>query len=127
MQGMTSYKYAVIRIVPRVDRDEFINAGVILYQAERGYLKAKTLIRDAQLKALSSEIDTNTISRHLKAFELICEGDSSAGPIARLSKSERFQWLTSPRSTIIQTSPVKAGVGAAPDTELKELTNRLVA
>jgi hypothetical protein len=122
----TPYKYAVIRVVPRVDRDEFINAGVIFYHPDRAYLKARTVLKDERLRALSLGADPKAIRRHLSGIERICAGDKQAGPIARLSKSERFEWLTSPRSTMIQTSPVKSGLADVSEDELDNLTLELV-
>lgn len=123
----TPYKYAVIRVVPRVDRDEFINAGVIFFHPEQGYLRARTLLSEPRLRALSSRVDIEQVQRHLHAIERICEGAADAGPIAQMKKSDRFHWLTSPRSTVIQTSAVKMGLAESPEEELENLTLDLVA
>jgi hypothetical protein len=122
----TPYKYAVIRVVPRVDRDEFLNAGVIFYHPDRSFLKARTVLKDDRIRALSAGIDLKAVRRHLSGIERICAGDQKGGPIARLSKSERFEWLTSPRSTMIQTSPVKSGLASVSEEELDNLTSELV-
>ena len=123
----TPYKYAVIRVVPRVDRDEFINAGVIFFHPEQGFLGARTMLSEEKLRALSSRVDMEQVKRHLHGIVRICEGDADAGPIAKMKKSDRFHWLTSPRSTMIQTSAVKMGMADSPESELESLTAELVA
>lgn len=105
-----SFDYTVIRVVPRVERQEFINAGVVVYCPEKRYLAARIHLDSERLKALWPEVDEEVVRAHLEAFPLICAGDASAGPIAQLSQGERFHWLSSPRSTIIQPSPVHTGV-----------------
>ena len=120
------YRYATVRVVPRVDRDEFINAGVIVFSPERRYLKAAVRISEKRLQALWPGIDLNLIGRHLRAVPLLCQGEPTAGPIAQLALKERFHWLTAPRSTIIQTSPVRTGLSDTLDTELDRLMQELV-
>jgi len=105
-----SFDYAVIRVVPRVERQEFINAGVVVFCLEMRYLVARTRLNEQRLKALWPEVDLELIREHLNAFERICAGDAAAGPIAELSQRERFHWLVSARSTIIQPSPVHTGI-----------------
>jgi DUF3037 family protein len=105
-----SFDYAILRVVPRVDREEFINAGVVVFCLEKRYLDARILINNERLRALWPELDVELVRAHLDAVPRICMGDASAGPIAKLSQRERFHWLTSPRSTIIQPSPVHTGV-----------------
>lgn len=122
----TPYKYAVIRVVPRVDRDEFINAGVIFFHPDDKFLKARTLLSEKRLRALSSRIDMDQVKRHLAAIEKICAGDPTAGPVARMKQSDRFHWLTSPRSTVIQTSAVKTGLSDVSEAELADLTREWV-
>jgi len=111
-----SFDYAVLRVVPRVERQEFLNTGVIVFCRERRYLAAKVTVDEARLRALWSHLEIQAIRQHTDAIVRICAGDSSAGPIAALSQSERFHWLTSPRSTTIQTSPVHTGI--CQDTEV---------
>jgi hypothetical protein len=111
-----SFDYAVLRVVPRVERQEFLNTGVIVFCRERRYLAAKVTIDEARLCALWNHLEIEAIRQHTDAIVRICAGDFSAGPIAALSQNERFHWLTSPRSTIIQTSPVHTGI--CQDTEL---------
>ena len=105
-----SFDYAVLRVVPRVDREEFINAAVVLFCLEKRYLDARVALNPDRLRALWPDADTDLIRQHLDAIPRICSGDPSAGPIARLSQRERFHWLTSPRSTILQPGPVHTGV-----------------
>ena len=110
-----SFDYAVLRVVPRVERQEFINAAVVAFCPEKRYLDARIHLDALRLQALWPEADADLIRQHLEAVRRICAGDPAAGPIARLSQRERFHWLVSPRSTIIQPSPVHTGV--CDDTE----------
>ena len=106
---MHAYDYAVIRVVPRVERGEFVNVGVVLSCKTGDFLEARIELDDNRLCALAPELDLETIRAHLAAFPTICAGGAKAGPIGQLSKRERFHWLTAPRSTMIQTSPVHTG------------------
>ena len=117
----TSFDYAAIRVVPRVERQEFINSGVVFFCLEKRYLAARIHLDEQRLKALWPAIDVELVREHLEAIPRICAGDPAAGPIARLSQRERFHWLISPRSTIIQLSPVHTGLCESTD----ELTERL--
>jgi Protein of unknown function (DUF3037) len=121
-----SFDYALLRVVPRVERQEFINAGVVVYCPEKRYLAARIRFDAARLKALWPEADGALVAQHLEAVERICAGDTSAGPIARLSQRERFHWLTSPRSTIIQPSPVHTGVCDGTDELLDRLEKQFL-
>ncbi|MGA8162945.1 MAG: DUF3037 domain-containing protein [Acidobacteriaceae bacterium] len=105
-----SFDYAVLRVVPRVEREEFINAAVVLFCLEKRYLDARVALNAERLRALWPDADLDLIRQHLDAIPRICAGAPSAGPIARLSQRERFHWLTSPRSTILQPGPVHTGV-----------------
>ncbi|HSY73610.1 MAG TPA: DUF3037 domain-containing protein [Alloacidobacterium sp.] len=127
MPAQSSFDYAVIRVVPRVEREEFVNAGVIVFCLERNFLAARVHVDDERLKALWPEIDVDLVQQHLEAFPRISAGDPSAGPIARLSLRERFHWLVSPRSTIIQVSPVHTGICESPEQALDRLFERLAA
>ena len=120
------YEYAVIRVLPRVDREEFINVGVILYCAPKSFLRAECDIDDARLKAFVGDADLSELNEHLESLCRICKGGEEAGPIGKLSIGERFRWLTAPRSTIVQTSPVHTGLTADPDKTLKDLMSKLV-
>ena len=104
-----TYDYAIIRVVPRVERGEFLNAGVILACQDAGFLDARIELDEARLLALDPGADLATIAQHLAAIPAICAGGKRAGPLALLSRRERFDWLTAPRSALIQTSPVHTG------------------
>ena len=110
MHMPASFDYAVIRVVPRVERQEFINAGILVYCPEKRFLDARIHLDEARLLALWPEVDVDVVKHHLAAFPRICAGDPAAGPIAKLAQRERFHWLSSPRSTIIQPSPVHTGI-----------------
>lgn len=126
MSAQSSFDYAVIRVVPRVEREEFVNAGVIVFCLEENFLSARVQIDAERLKALWPEIDVELVRQHLEAFPKVSAGDPSAGPIAQLSLRERFHWLVSPRSTMIQVSPVHSGIcGANPQEALDRLFKRL--
>jgi hypothetical protein len=121
-----SYDYAVIRVVPRVDRQEFINAGVILWCQERNLLEARTALDETRLRALHPEVDIEAVRRHLASFAIVCAGGPDSGPIGQLPRRERFDWLVAPRSTIIQCSPVHSGrCTEAPDLA-QALLDRMV-
>ncbi|HEV3031519.1 MAG TPA: DUF3037 domain-containing protein [Polyangia bacterium] len=125
-----AFSYAVVRVVPRVEREEFVNAGVSLFCAERRYLGCRLLDPTrlaARLRALAPHVDANEIVRHLETWRAVCEGDATAGPIAAMSVSERFHWLVAPRSTSIQTSAVHAGIADDPAATLAHLFETLVA
>jgi len=123
----SSFDYAILRVVPRVDREEFINAGVVVFCLEKKYLDARIALHADRLRALWPDIDVDLVREHLDAVLRICQGDPSAGPIARLSQRERFHWLTSPRSTIIQPSPVHTGVCDTPDGLLDRLAMQFLS
>lgn len=110
MPALASFDYALLRVVPRVERQEFINAGVVVYCPEKRYLAARIRFDQGRLQALWPQVDAALVQQHLQAVERICSGDPAAGPIAQLSPRERFHWITAPRSTIIQPSPVHTGV-----------------
>jgi hypothetical protein len=120
-----SFDYAVLRVVPRVDREEFVNAGVIVFCAEQPFLGARVHIDESRLKALWPALDVDLVRQHLEAVPRICAGDPSAGAIARLAPRERFHWLVAPRSTIIQVSPVHSGLCESPLEALERLFRQL--
>jgi len=122
----SSYDYAVIRVTPRVDREEFVNAGVVLFCLERRYLAARVQLDEQRLRALWPDIDVETVRSGLDAFVRVSEGVEDAGPIARLSQRQRFHWLTSPRSTVVQISPVHSGLCEEPEAALDRLMQKLV-
>lgn len=123
MHALASYDYAIIRVVPRVERQESINAGVILFCRTRRFLGARVALDRVRLAALAPSTDPEEIGRHLEGIPLICAG---AGPIGALSLAERFHWLVSPRSTVIQTSAVHSGLCADPADALDRLMERVV-
>ena len=126
MPARSSFDYAIVRVVPRVERQEFLNAGVILFCLERDFLKAKVAVDEPRLRALWPEVDVDLVRHHLEAIPKICAGLPEAGPIARLSLRERFHWLVAPRSTIIQVSPVHTGLCAAPELAVDEIFQKMV-
>ena len=126
MPGPNSFDYAVVRVVPRVERGEFINVGIILICRAKRYLRAKIELNEARLLALFPGIDLAELKEHLEVIPKICAGTPDSGPIGQLSQQERFHWLVAPRSTIIQVSPPHAGFCSAPDNTLEDLLNLLV-
>jgi len=127
MQGNHLFEYAVIRIVPRVEREEFLNVGVILYCKKPPFLQTKITLNQHRLLALYPDIDIEEIQSHLHAFEQIIAGDEKAGPIALLDLASRFRWLTAKRSTILQTSVVHPGLCKDPAATLSHLHKQLVS
>jgi hypothetical protein len=121
------FDYAVVRVVPRVERGEFVNAGVIVSCPSKKYLKARVELDAERLAALDPTFDRETVERHLAAIPLICEGGAAAGPIGLLPQRARFHWLVAPRSTIIQTSPVHTGFCDDGDRILEHLFRTMVS
>ena len=126
MHAPCSYDYAVIRVVPRVERQEFVNAGVILWCQEQDTLEARVDLDVERLHTLDAAVDLDAVRRHLASIEIICAGGSDAGPIGKLSKRERFDWLVAPRSTIIQTSAVHSGRCTDAGATMEQLLNTMV-
>jgi hypothetical protein len=126
MQGNHLFEYAIIRVVPRVEREEFLNVGVIVYCKKPAFLQTKITLNETRLLALYPDIDLEEIQAHLRAFEQIIAGDLSAGPIAALDIASRFRWLTAKRSTILQTSVVHPGLCKDPVSTLDHLHEQLV-
>ena len=120
------FQYAIVRVVPRVERGECVNAGVVLFCRPRKYLAARVALDEARLLALAPDAEVDAVRGHLDAFRRIAAGEPDAGPIAALPPSERFHWLVAPASTIIQCSPVHTGLSDDPDAELEHLVERLV-
>jgi hypothetical protein len=110
MQENHLFEYSVIRVVPKVEREEFVNVGVILLCSKQKFLKAAIQLNDQRLVALYPEIDKVVLQEHIQSFIRICEGGPDSGPIGQLPLSERFRWLTAARSTMVQTSPVHPGL-----------------
>lgn len=126
MPAPSSYDYALIRVVPRVERGEFINAGAIVFCRTARYLAAAVELDEARLAALAPGLDAGEVRRHLDLIPLICRGGRAAGPIGALSLAERFHWLVAPRSTLIQTSPVHCGLCDDPAAVLPHLLETMV-
>ena len=122
----SQFQYAIVRVVPRVERGECLNAGVVLLCRPRRFLAAKVGLDEARLRAIAPDADPATILPHLAAIERIAAGDRSAGPLARLTAAERFHWLVAPSSTVIQPSDVHTGMSEDPAAELEHLFERLV-
>jgi hypothetical protein len=120
------FEYAVIRVVPRVEREEFLNAGVVLYCRDKKFLDVKYTLNKQRISALCAEIDCEELKEHLFSFEKICRGDASGGPIAALDLASRFRWLTATRSTIVQSSKVHPGFCEDPKEMLEKLHQELV-
>lgn len=126
MPAADTYDYAVIRIVPRVEREEFINAGVILSCPWQDFLDARVHLDAERLQALHPEVDIELVAQHLRVIPLVCRGGTDAGPIGGLPQRQRFHWLVAPRSTIIQTSAVHSGLCGDPAAALEHLVQRMV-
>ena len=126
MHDHCSYDYAVIRVVPRVDREEFLNVGIIISCPAKDFLEARIELDESQLLAFDPTLDIEAIRNHLASIPRICAGGPDAGPIGQLSQRERFHWLVAPRSTIIQTSRVHTGRCTDPDPVSERLLDRMV-
>jgi hypothetical protein len=125
--ALNSFDYATLRIVPCAERAEFVNAGVVLHCPEAAFLGCRVLLDEERLRALWPALELDVVREHLTAFPRIAAGDPEAGPIAKLSRRERFHWMVAPRSTMIQVSPVHAGICDTPAEMLEGLFRRLVA
>lgn len=123
---LASYDYAVIRVVPRVERGEQINAGVIVSCPTRGYLEAAIALDAAKLRALDPTVDAAEVDAALALIPWIAAGDPRGGPVASLPRGERFHWLVAPRSAMVQTSPVHTGLCTDPADAIAQLLARLV-
>ena len=126
MHVTNSYDYAVIRVVPCVERGECLNVGVILYCPTRRFLGALLHLNQERLSVLAPRLDFSALQQQLEHLVQICYGEEKSGPVGQLSQSERFHWLVAPRSTIIQTSPVHSGVCSDPEATLQSLLKKLV-
>jgi hypothetical protein len=121
-----SFDYAVLRIVPRVEREEFVNAGVVLFCLARDFLEARVELDRARVLAVFPGADLALIEEHLLAVPRICAGGEGSGPIGKLSRRERFHWLVAPRSTVLQVSPVHSGLCEDPERALGHLMDGMV-
>ena len=121
MQEKHLYEYAVIRVVPRVEREEFLNVGVILFCKKAKFIKMLFVIGESKIKLFSSELDLEQVQLNLDSFQKIAHGDKNGGPIAQFEMPERFRWLTALRSSVIQTSRPHSGLS----NDLEKTTERL--
>ncbi|MEO6104489.1 MAG: DUF3037 domain-containing protein [Pseudoxanthomonas sp.] len=126
MQHANNYDYAVIRVVPRVEREEFVNVGVILSCESSRYLEARIELEESRVLALAPDLDLESLRRHLQTLPAICHGGADAGPIGLLPQRARFHWLTAKRSSIIQTSPVHTGKCGDMPATMEHLLQRMV-
>ena len=126
MPTRTSFDYAVLRVAPRVEREEFVNAGVILFCLERKFLGARVHVDEPRLRALWPEVDIELVRSRLDAVIKVSSGAEDGGPVARLSQRQRFHWLVAPRSTIVQVSAVHTGMSDDPERCLEDLFRQLV-
>jgi hypothetical protein len=126
MQDNHLFEYAIVRVVPRVEREEFLNVGVILYSKQLRFLQTVYTLDKQRLKALFPDIDITEVKKHLEAFERISLGDKEGGPIAALDIASRFRWLTAKRSTVLQTSVVHPGFCKDANETLQRLQRQLV-
>jgi hypothetical protein len=122
----SSYEYAIIRVVPYVEREEFVNAGVVLFARTVPFLAARIALDSVRLLALAPTVDLVEVERLLALIPLICQGDPAGEPISELPLHERFHWLVAPRSTVIQPSPVHAGLCEDPQAALDDLLQKMV-
>lgn len=126
MQDKVTFEYAIIRIVPKVEREEFFNVGVILFSKRKKFLGVKYHIDKKKLETFSEDLDIAMLNNHLKAWEHICNGSQEGGAIGQFELSDRFRWLAASRSTIIQSSKTHPGLCTDPQQELEELFNTYV-
>jgi hypothetical protein len=126
VHDLCTYDYAIIRVVPKVEREEFVNVGAIVSCPAKGFLEARIELDEQRLKALDATLDIESVRLHLASIAAICAGGEQAGPIGQLSQRERFHWLTAPRSTIIQTSAVHSGHTTNPVSVLEHLLDSAV-
>jgi hypothetical protein len=123
---MMPFQYVVLRCVPRVDREEFVNVGVVLYCQESEFLDARTHVPRERLLALAPTIDADTVCAHLNAIEAVCRGDASAGAAGEKPLGARFGFVSAPRSTVVQPGPIHGGLTDDPARQLDHLLDRLV-
>ncbi|MGZ8545279.1 MAG: DUF3037 domain-containing protein [Flavisolibacter sp.] len=126
MQGKHLFEYAILRVVPRVEREEFLNVGVVLYCRDLKFLDTLFTINLQKLSVLCGDLDCTEVEEHLRSFEKICRGDKGGGPIALLDVASRFRWLTATRSTVVQASKVHPGFCDNPPETLQHLFEKQV-
>ena len=120
------FEYAVLRVVPKVEREEFLNVGVVLYCAQKKFLQVLFHLDGERIKAFACELDIPEVGQYLQAFENICAASKDSGPIGKLPLADRFRWLTATRSTVVQTSKTHTGLCADPKEMLTKLYEQLV-
>jgi hypothetical protein len=123
---MSLFEYALLRVVPRVERGEFINAGVVLYCKDAKYLDARVRLDLERLRALDPNLDPETVQAHLEVARRVCEGGAEAGAVGMLPQGQRFGWLVAPRSTVVQPSPVHTGFADDPEEAIEHLLRVMV-
>ena len=123
---MSLFQYALLRVVPRVERGEFINAGVVLYCQDARFLDARVHLDPERLRALDPNLDPEVVLAHLEGAKLVCEGGPEAGAVGLLPPGQRFGWLVAPRSTVVQPSPVHAGFTDDPGEAIEHLLRTMV-
>ncbi|WP_193315238.1 DUF3037 domain-containing protein [Nostocoides sp. F2B08] len=120
------YQYVVLRCVPRIEREEFVNVGVVLYSQQADFLRCVQSVDEVRLRALDGDIDVAAVRASLTMLEEVCRGESGGGRPALESPGRRFGWITAPRSTVIQPGPVHGGLAENPEQTLEDLLDRLV-
>ncbi len=127
MTASVPFQYAILRVVPSLERGEFVNAGVILFCRQKRWLGLGLGLDDGRLAALAPDLSPDELRPHLDALAAVAAGDPAGGPVAELPQSERFHWLVAPSSTVLQASPVHTGLCEDPPETLAHLVERLVA
>ena len=126
MPNKCTFEYAIIRVVPKVEREEFFNVGVILFSKQKRFIDMKYHIDPNKFNAFSPEIDLDHLNEYLNAWKLVCQGEPAGGPIGKMDLPDRFRWLTSSRSTIIQSSKTHPGLCHDPEQELNDIFEKYV-
>ncbi|MGB1211198.1 MAG: DUF3037 domain-containing protein [Lacinutrix venerupis] len=126
MQDKVTFEYAIIRLVPKVEREEFFNIGVILFSKRKKFLDVKFKINEAKLNAYSCNLDLEALNSYLQSWKLISDGNASAGIIGQFELSDRFRWLAATRSTVIQSSKTHSGLTENPEKELEDIFKKYV-
>ena len=126
MREICTFEYAVIRLVPSVEREEFLNVGVVVYCQSQDFLRSAFVLEESRLHAFAKDLKISEVAEHLRAFERVCAGGDEGGPIGKLTIGARFRWLTAPRSTILQTSPVHTGLSFDANETIDRLVQKLV-
>lgn len=121
-----TFEYSVIRVVPWVERQEFLNVGILLSCPSHAFLEARVELDEQRVKGFAPTCDTKLLQGHLDAIKRVCEGGCTSGPIGQLPQRARFHWLVAPRSTIVQFSPVHSGLCKEPNAAIERLTDRMV-